>query len=126
MKALGWLGTALVVLSLTSCSGKDDKDSQEQPRPLTNAQKIIGTWRVVRSKEDTGKIINFASDGTTTLRASEESTTEEKGIYTIEGDTLTVTMVNDMPTPSRIKSLTDNKLILTSPEEREAELEKLP
>jgi uncharacterized protein (TIGR03066 family) len=134
MKALGWFGTAFVILCLVSCSGKDskdgagdgNKDSGDNPKPQTNAEKIIGTWKVVKSKVDTGNIISFARDGTATFRDSEKTRKEEKGTFRIEGDTLTTTLGTEPPHPTTIKSLTDTKLVLIDPEDGEGELEKQP
>src|SRR5258708_19193496 len=99
MRTLGLFGTAFVLVVLTACSGKDKKDgdktgekapdktgNKDAVKEKTNAEKIIGTWKVVKSKGDVGTIISFANDGMATFREGEEAKKVENWTYNIEGD----------------------------------------
>ena len=116
MRTLGLLGTVLVILGLAGCSGKAQ----------TNAEKIVGKWKVVKSEGDVGMIISFTSACTTTVCANEEAKDEKKSAYKIEGDKLTITREGGKAETGTIKTLTDKKLVLADVKGEEMEFEKIP
>jgi uncharacterized protein (TIGR03066 family) len=147
MRTLGVLGVAFVVLCLTSCSGKDKKDgdkagdkatdktgekapdktgNKDAAKEKTNAERIIGSWKVVKGKGDVGTIISFANDGTATFREGEKAKKVENWSYKIEGDTITITPEKEKPTTCTIKLLTDKELVLEYPTGDQFGFEKVP
>jgi uncharacterized protein (TIGR03066 family) len=83
--------------------------------------KIVGVWEVVKSVEvPAGSVMEFAKDGKVTVTVQIQGRPiKSEANYAIEGDKVTILSKNregkEMKHVDTIKTLTDSKLILTSP-----------
>jgi uncharacterized protein (TIGR03066 family) len=129
MRQVGLVGTVFVLLCLAACSGKDGKGDGKTStdnggaKPRSNAEKIIGKWKVTRSPGDVGTLLEFTADGKAIFRGSEKSTKSHESTYKVEGDKLTTTGEEAGENVTRnmtIKSLTETTLVIV---EKDAEIE---
>ena len=120
MRQLCFVGTAFLILCLSACSSKDDKkdgkDGKDPKKEPTNAEKIIGTWEVVKGEMPSGSTIEFTKDGNmiVTIIDKGKSMTVPAGTYKVEGETIKAShKVGDKEETEtlKIKTLTDTKLI---------------
>ena len=101
MRTLRMLGMAMVILTLSACSGKG------------NADKIVGTWEVTKPGKGTppGATVEFTKDGKMIMTATG---VKMEGQYKVEGDKITATMKLgevEKKESLKIKSLTDTALV---------------
>jgi uncharacterized protein (TIGR03066 family) len=138
MRVLKLALTACLVLALSACSGdtKKDKDGKgkdgKNGKPAgekSNAEKIIGTWEVVKSEEaPPGAIMEFTKDGKMKMTAKimgKEQTME--ATYKVDGDKITVTMKaggKEKTETATIKTLTDTKLVTEDEKKKIDEFKK--
>jgi uncharacterized protein (TIGR03066 family) len=95
--------------------------------PKTNAEKIVGTWKMVKSTTESEKqftvTVEFTRDGKLTIRrtpteAGAGNPDDEIGTYKVEGDKLPYTFGTEADGRSAtddIKKLTDDELIVVDP-----------
>jgi uncharacterized protein (TIGR03066 family) len=123
-----FIGTACLILGLSSCSGKSDKDKGGSPSPSpsgdgsSTADKIVSTWEpTTPGVPSDPTAIEFTKDGKVKMtfkgRASEESK------YQVEGDMITMTHDKGKRT-IKIMTLTDTKLVLEGDEGKPFECKK--
>jgi uncharacterized protein (TIGR03066 family) len=86
MRQLASIGTVLLVFCLASADSK--KDDTKDPTKPTNADKIVGTWVVTKSAQQTpaGATIEFTKDGKLIISVTvNEASTTLTGTYKVEG-----------------------------------------
>lgn len=95
--------------------------------PKTNADRIIGTWKLVKTSQRDGlegkSLVEFGRDGTMTVRHTDEGEAEAEvftGKYRVEGDRIPYTIQRGEGWHTetlRIVKLTDVELIVVDPDD---------
>jgi uncharacterized protein (TIGR03066 family) len=112
MRVLGSLMLCLSVVALAAVGAEGKK-------PASNAEKIVGKWKVVKSDAiPLGNVVEFTKDGkmrVTGKRAGGQPLSTE-GTYKVQGNKLILTLKGaggkELSDTATIKVLTDTKLIL--------------
>jgi uncharacterized protein (TIGR03066 family) len=96
------LGMALLILTISACSGKG------------NADKIIGTWEVSKPAKNTppGSVVEFTKDGKMIMSAQGQKL---EGTYKVDGDKIIATSKiagKDKTETLKIKSVSDTTLVV--------------
>lgn len=97
-------------------------------KPKTTADKLVGTWRLVKTSQAGGVkvtlLVDLAADGTMTARQSadgEDDPDVRTGTYKVDGETIPYTLGRgDGSDPKSetltIKKLTDDELVVVDPD----------
>lgn len=101
--------------------------AQDDPKDKLNADKLVGTWQLVKSDEqlpdDVVFFVDLAADGKMSVRMEMKGTKESitmKGKYKVDGNKIDYTLM--LPGGEKkqeiltIKKLTDNELITVDPD----------
>jgi uncharacterized protein (TIGR03066 family) len=100
----------------------------DDPKDKTNAEKLVGTWKLVASSqgasEDVTFIVGFTKDGKMTLRIEPKEKDAEaivlKGTYKLDKDKIDYTMDNGAGGQKKeiltIKTLTADDLVTVDPD----------
>jgi uncharacterized protein (TIGR03066 family) len=107
------------------------------PKEKTNADKIVGTWTLVKSDNGTPEgvrfLVEWTKEGKMTLRIEPKAKDAEpvvlKGTYKVNGDKLDYT-IDDGTGGTRqevltIKKLTDEELVTVDPKEIKEEFKRV-
>src|SRR5262245_56404390 len=128
----------LLLASLaTICALTAGAHSAPAPKDKTTGEKLLGTWKLVRSgqpiPEGTTYFVEFTKDGKMSLRI--QSTRKEveetvlKGTYKLDSDEIDYT--RDLPDGGKkqevltIRKLTENELVTTDPDDIKEEFERV-
>jgi uncharacterized protein (TIGR03066 family) len=118
------LAAGLIVCSCTVLRA-DDKSSREK----SNADKIVGSWKLVKAPEPLPAgitlVATFGKDGKLTLKATPADKREtERGTYKVDGNKLTIKLEGQNEETETIKTLDDKKLVTVDSQGKESEFEK--
>ncbi|SRR5579885_3127649 len=104
-------------------------------QPKTNAEKIVGTWKLVSNSKETPKdvtyYVEFAKDGKMTLRAEPTGDGEKMtftGKYKVDGDKIDYELTigdNKKQEILTIKKLTDDELVTVDPDDIKEEFKRV-
>jgi uncharacterized protein (TIGR03066 family) len=115
------LTACLIGLLATAVAAGDDKEK-------SNAEKLIGTWQLVKSDSEIPKdvrfVVEFAAEGKMTLRIEKKDGDEKpvvlKGKYKVDGNKIDYTLTTPDGGKKQevlvIKKLTDDELITEDPD----------
>jgi uncharacterized protein (TIGR03066 family) len=102
--------------------------------PKSNAELLVGTWKLTKSsvgENRTSLSVEFAKDGTLTIRQSPAGENTEPTVYTgtykVEADRIPYSVMTDSGEKSEtltIKKLTDDELIVVDPDDIREEFQR--
>jgi uncharacterized protein (TIGR03066 family) len=118
------LAAGLIVCSCTVLRADD------QPRgKKSNADKIVGSWKLVKAPEPLPAgitlVATFGKDGKLTLKATPADKGDTpRGTYKVDGDKLTIKLEGQKEEAETIKTLDGKKLVTVDSQGKESEFEK--
>lgn len=118
------LAAGLIVCSCTVLRA-DDKASGKK----SNADKIVGSWKIVKAPEPLPAgitlVATFGKDGKLTLKATPADKRDtQRGTYKVDGNKLTIKLEGQKEETETIKTLDDKKLVTVDSQGKESEFEK--
>jgi uncharacterized protein (TIGR03066 family) len=115
MRVVQVASAVFFIIVLAACSGSP---MSSKPAERTNKEKLVGTWEVVKSRENfpPGTTLEFTRDGKVRFSVTDVKRPETMdGTYSLDGDTLNVTLGppgdRGKHHTMKITKLTDKELI---------------
>lgn len=123
-------------LALSSTTAADDK-KDDSKKDMANAEKLVGTWKMVANSQGTPEgvtfFVEFTKDGKMILRIvpkdKDQETTTLKGTYTLAKDKIDYKMDDGSGGTKQemltIKKLTNDELVVLDPDEVKEEFKRV-